>query len=86
MTTALQSAEQHLAALAANGVPARDKPSAFHHGLITQLVAELRAANEQIAALRKARDDDQREFQREARDIAAEARWAERQGDEYGSY
>ena len=24
-----------------NGVPARDKPSAFHHGLITQLVAEL---------------------------------------------
>jgi hypothetical protein len=87
MTTALQSAEHHLADLAANRVPARDKPSAFHHGLITTLVAELKAANERLAAERKARDDDQREFQREARDIAAEARWAERQEhDERGSY
>lgn len=86
MTTALQAAEQHLAALAANGVPAKDKPSALHHGLITQLVAELKAANQTIAAQRKERAEAEREFQREARDIAAEARWQERQGDEYGSY
>lgn len=31
--------------------------------------------------------DEQREFQREAYEIAAEARWQERQDrDEYGSY
>lgn len=49
MTTALQSAERHLADLAANGVPARDKPSAFHHGLIMQLVAELRLCETKLA-------------------------------------
>lgn len=79
MTTALQAAEQHLAELGSNGIAARDKPSAFHHGLITQLVAELRTANERLAAERKARAQDQREFASEARDIAAEAVWAERQ-------
>ena len=44
MTTALQAAERYLADLAANRVPHGEKPAAFHHGLITQLVAELRAA------------------------------------------
>jgi len=86
VTAALQAAEQHLAELAANSVPAKDKPSAFHYGLITTLVAELRTANERLSHERKGRAEDQREFQREARDIASEARLAERQGDEYGSY
>jgi hypothetical protein len=52
MTTALQAAERHLAELAANGVPAKDKPSAFHHGLITTLVAELKAAGAKLERLR----------------------------------
>jgi hypothetical protein len=30
--------------------------------------------------------ETEREFQREARDIAAEARWQASQGDEYGAY
>lgn len=79
MSTALQAAEQHLAELAANGIAARDKPSAFHHGLITQLVAELKAANDRIAIERRAHHAAEREFAREARDIAAEAVWADRE-------
>jgi hypothetical protein len=86
MTTALEAAERHLAALAANGVPHNEKPNAFHHGLITTLVAELRTARERLAVERKARAEDQREFQREARDIAAEERWKATQGEDYGSY
>jgi hypothetical protein len=86
MTTALQAAERHLDDLANNRLPHCEKPAAFHHGLITQLVAELRTANERLTRERKARDEDQREFQREARDIAAEERWKEIQGEDYGSY
>lgn len=57
MTTALQAAENHLADLAANRVPAKEKPSALHHGMITQLVAELRSAHAQIAELRQGRKE-----------------------------
>jgi len=42
MSDALKAAEQHLAELVANGVAARDKPSALHFGLITTLAAELK--------------------------------------------
>lgn len=51
MTTAFQTAEQHLAELAANRVPARDKPSAFHHGLITTLVADFKTESARVAYL-----------------------------------
>jgi TATA-binding protein-associated factor Taf7 len=42
-----------------------------------------------IESLRKELRDQDREFQREAREIAAEARWQERNerdGDPYGTY
>lgn len=42
------AAKQHLAELAANGVPVRDRPSALHHGLITQLVHEIEQLRAQL--------------------------------------
>lgn len=47
--------------------------------------AALQAANE-IERLRKELRDQEREFQREARAIAAEARMQERLGGDYGGY
>ena len=47
------------------------------------------AAIRQIESLHKEMRDQEREFQREARDIAAEARWQERNdadGHPYGTY
>lgn len=46
MSDALRAAKQHLAELAANAVPAKDKPSALHHGLIQTLVNDLERALE----------------------------------------
>lgn len=46
-------------------------------------------AADRIDALHREMRDAEREFQREARDIAAETRWqvqAERDGDPYGTY
>ncbi len=40
---ALKAATRHLDDLEHNRVPAKDKPSAFHHGLITQLVRDLQS-------------------------------------------
>lgn len=60
---------------------------------IPALVAEverLRKENERLRASQEAHNkelaDQEREFQREAREIAAEERWKMQQGDEYGSY
>jgi DNA repair exonuclease SbcCD ATPase subunit len=46
------------------------------------------AAIRRIESLQKELSEREREFQREARDIAVEARWEERQSrdDDYGSY
>lgn len=48
----------------------------------------LNEAIRRIESLQKELRDQEREFQREARDIAAEARWEERQSrdGDYGSY
>ena len=46
-------------------------------------------AQARIESLQKELRDQEREFQREARDIASEAAWAvraERDGDPYGTY
>jgi histidinol dehydrogenase len=49
----------------------------------------LRRAADRIDALHKEMSEAERDFQREARDIAAESRWDalnERNGDPYGTY
>ena len=50
---------------------------------IAELEAMVRTANERHAKEVRAIEKDLRE---EARDAVAEARWQERQGDDYGSY
>jgi hypothetical protein len=47
--------------------------------LCGQLERELKAAYKEMR-------EQERHFDQEARDIAAEERWKARQGDEYGSY
>lgn len=56
-------------------------------GQLRTLVAEVERLQAALKQAHKDAADEQREFQREARDIAAEARWQERQErDEWGSY
>lgn len=61
---------------------------------MTSLLERLRASGcalceEAAGVIEQLRTDlreQEREFQREAREIAAEARWEAQQADEYGSY
>lgn len=50
------------------------------------LVAEVDRLQAALKQAHKDAAEEQREFQREARDIAAEARWTEQHRDEWGSY
>lgn len=61
-------------------------------GPVPSILAMREAANE-IEALRRTRDrlratikEMEREHREDARSVAAESSWRERQGDEYGSY
>jgi hypothetical protein len=53
-------------------------------GMIRIVLAEIERLNAVIEAMKKEAREAEREFQREARDIAAEARWSER--EERGDY
>lgn len=52
MSAAVDAARRHLDDLANNRVAARDKPSALHHGLITELVAEIARLETQLSTWR----------------------------------
>lgn len=45
-----------------------------------------RQLEREVTRLRREMREAEREFDREARDIAAEERWKATQGEEYGSY
>jgi hypothetical protein len=56
MSAALDAGKKYLADLAAGRVVYREKPTAFQHGLIESLVADLEKANEQLARLFSSKD------------------------------
>jgi hypothetical protein len=71
-------------------LPTRLRENADLHGALTPL---LREAADAIDHLQRTIDQQrrdaieaEREFGREARDIAAEAAWQARQGEDFGSY
>lgn len=56
------------------------------NGCDAELDVLLRLAADHIEQLQHDMREQEREFQREARDIAAEARWKATQGEDYGRY